>query len=73
MTTPPNYEIFAIRYAKQDLRAEGHLFLGGDHNKMLPGLDFFTYVIRGGGRTWVIDTGFTPEDGPQIRLPDPPL
>ena len=61
MTTPPNYEIFAIRYAKQDLRAEGHLFLGGDHNKMLPGLDFFTYVIRGGGRTWVIDTGFTPE------------
>lgn len=61
MTTLPTYEIYAIRYAKQDLRAESHLFLGGDPNTMLPGLDFFTYAIRGGGRTWVIDCGFTPE------------
>ncbi len=57
----PNYEIFAIRYAKQDLRAEANLFLGGDPGKMLPGLDFFTYAIRGGGHTWIVDCGFTPE------------
>ncbi len=61
MTALPEYEIFAIRYASQALRAEGHTFLGGDHNKLIPGLDFFTYALRGGGRTWMIDTGFTPE------------
>jgi glyoxylase-like metal-dependent hydrolase (beta-lactamase superfamily II) len=26
---------------------------------MIQGLDFFTYVVRGGGRTWIIDTGMT--------------
>ena len=60
MTDLPQYEIFAIRYAKQDLRAESHIFLGGDPNKMIHGLDFFTYAIRGNGKTWVVDTGFTP-------------
>lgn len=60
MTELPNYEIFAVRYAKQGLRAENHMFLGGDPTKMIPGLDFFSYAIRGGGRTWIIDTGMTP-------------
>lgn len=60
MTQLPNYEIFAIRYAKQGLRAENHMFMGGDPNKMIPGLDFFTYAIRGGGQTWIIDSGMTP-------------
>jgi hypothetical protein len=55
----PEYEIYAIRYAKQDKRAEGHMFLGGDHHKMLQGLDFFTYALKGGGRNWVVDTGMT--------------
>jgi glyoxylase-like metal-dependent hydrolase (beta-lactamase superfamily II) len=59
MTSLPTYEIYAIRYAKQDLRSEGHMFHGGDHAKMIPGLDFFTYALKGGGRTWVIDTGMT--------------
>ena len=47
------------RIATQDLRAEGHLFIGGDDSKMLPGLDFFTYAIKGAGRTWIVDTGMT--------------
>jgi glyoxylase-like metal-dependent hydrolase (beta-lactamase superfamily II) len=55
----PTYEVFAIRYAAQELRSEGHMFIGGDHAKMLPGLDFFTYAIKGNGRTWVVDTGTT--------------
>src|SRR4249920_3537289 len=55
----PEYEIYAIRYAKQDKRAEGHMFLGGDHQKFIQGLDFFTYALKGGGRTWIIDTGMT--------------
>ena len=59
MADLPNYEIYAVRYAKQDLRSEGHMFLGGDHTKMIQGLDFFTYALRGGGRSWIVDTGMT--------------
>jgi glyoxylase-like metal-dependent hydrolase (beta-lactamase superfamily II) len=59
MSKLPEYEIYAIRYAKQDKRAEGHMFLGGDHQKFIQGLDFFTYALKGGGRTWIIDTGMT--------------
>jgi glyoxylase-like metal-dependent hydrolase (beta-lactamase superfamily II) len=59
LPTLPEYEIYAIRYAKQDRRAEAHTFLGGDHNKLIQGLDFFTYALKGAGRTWIIDTGMT--------------
>lgn len=55
----PTYEIYAIRYAKQDLRDEGHMFLGGQHGKMVQGLDFFTYALKGNGRNWIVDTGMT--------------
>lgn len=59
MSELPKYEIYAIRYATQDLRSEGHLFLDGDHSKMRPGLDFFTYAIKGDERIWIVDTGMT--------------
>ena len=61
MTDLPTYEIYAVRYAKQDQRDEGHMFLDGQHGKMIPGLDFFTYALKptGGGKVWVIDTGMT--------------
>ncbi|HEU0062574.1 MAG TPA: N-acyl homoserine lactonase family protein [Hyphomicrobiaceae bacterium] len=55
----PEYEIYAIRYAKQDERPEAHMFLGGDPRKLIQGLDFFTYALRGAGRTWIVDTGMT--------------
>ena len=50
MTPLPEYEIYAIRYATQALRSEGHMFMGGDHAKMIRGLDFFTYALKGAGR-----------------------
>lgn len=59
MAALPEYEIYAIRYAKQDQRDEGHMFLGGQHGKMIQGLDFFTYALKGAGRTWIVDTGMT--------------
>ena len=55
----PSYEIHAIRYATQDLRDESHMFLGGQHGKMVQGLDFFTYALKGNGRNWIVDTGMT--------------
>lgn len=59
MSDLPQYEVFAIRYATQEQRLEAHTFVGGDPAKMLPGLDFFTYAIKGPDQTWVIDTGMT--------------
>ena len=55
----PIYEIFAVRYATQALRDEGHIFVDGEVGKMVPGFDFFTYALRGGGRTWIVDAGMT--------------
>ena len=54
------YELFAIRYATSDARRSDH-FIGGDpHDGPMP-MDYFMWVARGGGRTFVIDTGFNAE------------
>lgn len=53
----PAYEIFAVRYAHHQRRAAEN-FIGGDpHDRPMP-LDYFVWAIRGGGRTFVLDTGF---------------
>ena len=54
------YELFAIRYATRDARRSDH-FIGGDpHDGPMP-MDYFMWLARGGGRTFVIDTGFNAE------------
>jgi glyoxylase-like metal-dependent hydrolase (beta-lactamase superfamily II) len=58
--TLPNYEIYAIRYAERDAKRAEH-FIGGDpHDAPMP-MDYFTWIIRGGGRVIAVDTGFTAE------------
>src|SRR5882672_10969600 len=55
-----DYELFAIRYATRDARRAAH-FIGGDpHDGPMP-MDYFVWVARGGGRIFVIDTGFNAE------------
>ena len=74
MTALPSYDVLAIRYGEQAQRPEGSTFLGGDPAKMIPGLDFFTYVIVGAGRTWIVDTGFKSDlsgEGGRILRHDP--
>ncbi len=57
MSNAVNYEIYAIRYARHDRRASEN-FLGGDpHNGPMP-IDYFVWAIVGGGRTFILDTGF---------------
>jgi glyoxylase-like metal-dependent hydrolase (beta-lactamase superfamily II) len=52
-----SYEIFAIRYAHL-ARTARHNFIDGDaHDGPMP-LDYYVWAIVGGGRTWVLDTGF---------------
>ena len=56
----PNYEIFALRYAKRDARRHEH-FIGGDpHDAPMP-MDYFVWAVVGGGAAWIVDTGFTAE------------
>jgi glyoxylase-like metal-dependent hydrolase (beta-lactamase superfamily II) len=58
----PEYEVFAIRYATREARRAEH-FIGGDpHDAPMP-MDYFTWLIRGAGRSIVVDTGFTEEVG----------
>ncbi len=58
----PEYEVYAIRYADQgnDPVAAGSMMLSAPHDQMVPGLSYYLYVIEGGGRTIVVDTGFAP-------------
>ena len=57
---PPEYEVHAVRYARHD-RPSSENFLGGDlHDVPMP-LDYFVWTITGGGKTFVVDTGFTIE------------
>src|SRR6478752_1701938 len=56
----PEYELFAIRYATREARRSDH-FIGGDpHDGPMP-MDYFMWVAKGGGRTFIIDTGFNAE------------
>ncbi len=74
MTELPVHEVYAIRYATQPERPEGATFLGGNPSKMIRGLDFFTYVIKGPNGIFVVDTGFNADlsgDGGRNFLEEP--
>jgi glyoxylase-like metal-dependent hydrolase (beta-lactamase superfamily II) len=54
------YELFAIRYATRDAQRSEH-FIGGDpHDGPMP-MDYFMWLAKGRGRSFVIDTGFNAE------------
>ncbi len=58
MPAPEPYEVYAIRYAHHDRRASEN-FIGGDpHDGPMP-LDYFVWAIKGAGRTFILDTGFS--------------
>jgi len=52
------YEVFALRYAENPAQLAARNFIDGDaHDRLMP-LDYFIWLIRGPGRTYVVDTGF---------------
>ena len=54
------YEVYAVKYATRDGTRSAN-FIGGDpHDAPMP-MDYFVWVARGGGRTFVVDTGFNAE------------
>jgi len=55
--TTPQYEIYAVKYAHHE-RTASQNFLGGDpHDGPMP-MDYFVWLVRGGGIELVVDTGF---------------
>ncbi len=57
MSTIPEYEIYAIRYAQMPRRRRDN-FLGGDpHDGDMP-MDFFVWLVRSSAHTVLVDTGF---------------
>jgi len=52
------YEVYAIKYAYHERKAREN-FIGGDpHDGPMP-LDYFVWLVRGGEREVVVDTGFS--------------
>ena len=59
MSSAPNYEIHAIKYADFERPAQENFLLPVDpHDGPMP-IDYFVWVIRGPDRTVLVDTGFT--------------
>jgi glyoxylase-like metal-dependent hydrolase (beta-lactamase superfamily II) len=58
VSSQPQYEVYAIKYAHHARRASEN-FIGGDpHDGPMP-LDYFVWLVRGDGRDIVVDTGFS--------------
>lgn len=61
-----SYEVYAVKYAERDARRNEH-FIGGDpHDASMP-MDYFVWAIVGGGRTWIVDTGFEQSDADERK------
>src|SRR5215813_8540460 len=57
------YEIYALRYATMSPRTPHMNFLLPDpHDITAADLDYFVWLIRGGGRDILVDTGFNAEE-----------
>ena len=57
------YEIYALRYATMSPRTPSMNFLAPDpHDSAAQDLDYFVWLIRGGGRDILVDTGFNAEE-----------
>jgi glyoxylase-like metal-dependent hydrolase (beta-lactamase superfamily II) len=65
-TQLPEYQIYALRYATREGRRSDQ-FIGGDpHDGPMP-MDYYVWLVLGGGGACVIDTGFTAEMAKQRK------
>ena len=55
------YEVYALRYANSERPARDNFLFSTDIHDGLQQLDFFVWVVRGNGRTFVVDLGFDHE------------
>lgn len=57
MTSLPSYEIYAIKYAEAQRESRECFLMHDSHDGPMP-MDYFVWLIRGAGRTVLVDTGF---------------
>ena len=59
---PPNYEVYALLYGDQgpDLVPATNFMLSADATQMVRQLAYYVWVIKGAGKTIMVDTGFAP-------------
>ena len=62
MPDDDTYQVFAVKYAHLERRSPEN-FIGGDAHDVPMPLDYFVWAIRGSSRTYILDTGFSPEMG----------
>jgi glyoxylase-like metal-dependent hydrolase (beta-lactamase superfamily II) len=55
--SPPDHEVYAIRYATVDRLANENFHARVTPDVPMP-MDYFVWLVRGGGRVIVVDTGF---------------
>ena len=61
MADYPEYEVYAVKYGDhQRMRQENFLFK--DPHDIATSIDFYVWVITGGGKTFVVDLGFEQEE-----------
>jgi len=58
--TTPRYDVYALRYATVDRRASENFLQPVEPDAPMP-MDYFVWLVRGGGRVFVVDTGFAQE------------
>ena len=57
------YEIYALRYATMSPRTPNMNYITPDpHETAASDLDYFVWLVRGGGRNILVDTGFNAEE-----------
>ena len=71
------YEVYAVKYADRDAVRSDHFIFSDAHDVPMP-MDYFLWAIVGNNRSYVIDTGFCPEEAAKrgrkhIRSPDEAL
>ena len=52
------YEVYALRYAHHERPARDNFMFGDDIHDGPQALEFYVWVIRGNGRTFLVDLGF---------------
>ncbi|GIH24143.1 MBL fold metallo-hydrolase [Acrocarpospora phusangensis] len=65
MSYEVSYEVLAVRYATREARASEMYALHPMYGEPDRGvrMDYYFWLVRGGGRTIMVDTGFAPEVG----------
>ncbi|HTN66543.1 MAG TPA: N-acyl homoserine lactonase family protein [Burkholderiaceae bacterium] len=66
LASPAVYEVYAIRYATVARKRAENFMAYDPHEGPMP-MDYFIWVIRGAGRTVVVDTGFNREAAAQRK------